>query len=173
MGALQTLFSDPAMSIFTVLVLIFAISEIIKAVKTIKDYFGIKTKADTTKDAIDTRVLNLETAQRDLTEKLQTISDTVSKIASDLNTREREYDLIRIKDLKSEILSFARSLKRNVSDGTEDDFDEEDYDHIFEAYRDYECLLDKYNMKNGKTTRAMEIINKYSDIHGYGTEIIK
>ena len=79
----------------------------------------------------------------------------------------------RIKDLKSEILAFSRSLKRFESDGIAEDFDAEDFDHIFESYEEYEDLLTKYRMKNGKTTRAMENINKHSELNGYGTIALK
>ena len=90
-----------------------------------------------------------------------------------LDRVEKENDMRRIKDLKSEILAFSRSLKRFESDGIAEDFDAEDFDHIFESYEEYEDLLTKYRMKNGKTTRAMENINKHSELNGYGTIALK
>ena len=90
-----------------------------------------------------------------------------------LDRVEKENDMRRIKDLKSEILAFSRSLKRFESDGMADDFDEEDFDHIFSSYEEYEVLLTKYGMSNGKTTRAMTMINRCSETHGYGVIILK
>ncbi len=90
-------------------------------------------------------------------------------LEKNLTAVEKENDMRRIKDLKSEILAFARSLKMFDSQGISDDFTEEDYDRIFEAFKEYEDLLEKYGLENGKTLRAMGTINYHSEKRGFGS----
>lgn len=90
-------------------------------------------------------------------------------LKSHLDAVEKENDMRRMRDLKSEMLSFSRSLKRFDSDGMADDFDEEDYDRIFEVFREYMGLIKKYKLTNGKTIRAMTLVNDHSKKRGYGT----
>lgn len=90
-------------------------------------------------------------------------------IREQLDRVEKENDMRRMRDLKSEVLAFSRSLKRFDSDGMADDFDSEDYDRIFEAFDEYVKLIRKYNMTNGKTIRAMTLINNHSEKRGYGS----
>ena len=86
-----------------------------------------------------------------------------------LDAVEKENDMRRMRDLKSEILVYSRSLKRFDSDGMADDFDEEDHDRIFEVFQEYMNLINKYKLTNGKTIRAMTMINEHSRTRGYGT----
>ena len=132
--------------------------------------FGITTKRTLKKQEIDTRIAKLEEHSNETYTQMNEIISGISDIKSSLVYVEEENDMRRIKDLKSEILAFSRSIKRFEADGMADDFTEEDFDRIFEAYREYEDLLLKHGMENGKTTRAMNNINKYSDKKGYGTE---
>lgn len=90
-------------------------------------------------------------------------------IREQLDRVEKENDMRRMRDLKSEVLAFSRSLKRFDSDGIAEDFDSEDYDRIFEAFDEYMKLIKKYSMINGKTIRAMTLINNHSEKRGYGS----
>ena len=94
-------------------------------------------------------------------------------LKSHLDAVEKENDMRRIKDLKSEILAFSRSLKPFEQNKVSEEFTSEDFDSVFESYEEYETLLSKYGMKNGKTTRAMENINKHSEFKGFGTIELK
>jgi len=166
-------FTTFVLSLFAI---VFAVKEIIELVSYFKNKYRIKFGSEQDKETIESRIYKLEQHDKfqydklnDLSKGIQDIKNGLLIIEENSARIERENDLRRIKDLKSEILAYARSLKRFESDNMEDDFDADDYDHIFECFQGYEDLLLKYKMKNGKTLRAMGYINKHSDKHGYGT----
>lgn len=63
----------------------------------------------------------------------------------------------RIKDIRSKILDFSNSLAKRERDI-------EEYEEIFDLDEEYIKLLGKYNMTNGRTTRAMQNIKRHYDI---------
>ena len=137
--------------------------------------FGITTKKSIKKHELELRVQKLEKHDKEQYQQLNDVAKGILDIKEmiiineeNILKSEKEQDIRRIKDLKSEILSFSRSLKKFDSDSMSDDFDEEDYNHIFEAFEEYEKLLSKHCLTNGKTIRAMSTINMHSKKHGYG-----
>lgn len=90
----------------------------------------------------------------------QEITEDIDGLKSDFKHEEEKRDNQRIKDLRWSILDFANSLERIVR--TEDQFN-----HIFDIYEEYEDLIKKYKKKNGQVDRAMKKINlKYNEMYG-------
>ena len=84
--------------------------------------------------------------------KLDTIEKKVDKL-------EKEADDKRIKDLRFLILDFDHSILSV-------DYSREAYEHIiFDIHHEYEQLLAKYEMTNGKVDRAMKRINEKYETH--------
>lgn len=81
------------------------------------------------------------------------IADRMDKLEKDLQMVKDNADQKRIKDLRWQILDFANSAKKLT-------YQRESYDHIYALHEEYEDLLKKYGMTNGKVTRAMEIIDR-------------
>lgn len=79
------------------------------------------------------------------------IQKEMSELKDEIKQNKREQDLTRIKDLRSRILSFASSIPKGEPEL-------EEYEEIFDLDEEYVGLLAKYNMTNGRTTRAMSII---------------
>ena len=102
-------------------------------------------------------------------------NEALVAIRKELDDMKTENYIRAMNGRKSEILSFSRDLKTFEIDGNInaiDDFEEEDFNHIFESYRDYEALVKKTGLTNGKINRAMQRINRHSELHGFGTEEI-
>lgn len=117
-----------------------------------------------------------EMINRGTNEKLDNVDQKFVKCETQLNTVERDNDIRAMNHCKSEILSFSRSLKEFDNDdlvNIKDSFDEEDFNHIFDDYNDYEFLVEKTGLTNGKINRAMQRINRHSEAHGFGVVVIK
>ena len=84
------------------------------------------------------------------------ISEQVLKLSNKVNENRKESDLTRIKEIRSRILDFANTLPK--SERSIDELEE-----IFDLHDEYEILLEKYNQTNGRTTRAMEVVESYYD----------
>lgn len=84
------------------------------------------------------------------------ISEQVLKLSNKVNENRKESDLTRIKEIRSRILDFANTLPK--SERSIDELEE-----IFDLHDEYEVLLEKYNQTNGRTTRAMEVVETYYD----------
>ena len=84
------------------------------------------------------------------------ISEQVLMLSNKVNENRKESDLTRIKDIRSRILDFANTLPK--SERSIDELEE-----IFDLHDEYEVLLEKYNQTNGRTTRAMEVVESYYD----------
>ena len=84
------------------------------------------------------------------------ISEQVLKLSNKVNENRKEADLTRIKEIRSRILDFANTLPK--SERSIDELEE-----IFDLHDEYEVLLEKYNQTNGRTTRAMEVVETYYD----------
>lgn len=81
---------------------------------------------------------------------------TIQEVSTALSEMRDETDQRLIKDLRTSILDFANSLERRERDI-------EEYENVFEMYEDYEKLLEKHGMVNGRTSRAMERIKSCYD----------
>ena len=84
------------------------------------------------------------------------ISEQVLILSNKVNENRKEADLTRIKEIRSRILDFANTLPK--SERSIDELEE-----IFDLHDEYEVLLEKYNQTNGRTTRAMEVVETYYD----------
>ena len=84
------------------------------------------------------------------------ISEQVLMLSNKVNENRKESDLTRIKEIRSRILDFANSLPKR-----ERSIDE--IEEIFDLHDEYERLLEKYDQTNGRTTRAMEVVEIYYD----------
>lgn len=78
----------------------------------------------------------------------------IDKIKSENKRIEEENDQRRIKDLRFKILDFSNSLKKRERDI-------EEFDIIYELHDEYGVLLKKYQLENGKVSRAMRCIDLY------------
>ena len=58
-----------------------------------------------------------------------------------------------IQSIRWDILDFSNQLRHGRRDI-------ESFEHIFQIYEQYEHLLEKYHMENGRVTRAMDYITK-------------
>ena len=82
------------------------------------------------------------------------INELEERFEQRLDDIENESDQRRIKDCRWAILDFANSLPKRIR--TVDEFE-----HVFDIHGEYEELLKKYDLENGRTTRAMHKIAKY------------
>ena len=98
----------------------------------------------------------------DLIMHVNTLNQTLNDLEEQFNKRldkiENENDQRRIKDCRWEILSFASSLP-------EKEWAKDDYEHIYDIHDEYDELLNKHNLENGHTTRAMHKITKHYQKH--------
>ena len=83
----------------------------------------------------------------------------IEEIRKEVKRQEFETDQKRIMDLRYNILDFADAIRKR-------EFDRETYEHIiFDVHREYDELLNKYGMTNGKVARSMERINeRYNEL---------
>ncbi|MGN0417114.1 hypothetical protein [Anaerostipes faecalis] len=99
---------------------------------------------------------------QDLIDQVNTLSQNLNDLDERFNQRldkiENENDQRRIKDCRREILDFASSLQEKT-------WAKDDYEHVYDIHEEYEKLLEKHNLKNGHTTRAMHKITKYYQKH--------
>ena len=86
--------------------------------------------------------------------QVQEISRQVAELSQEVKINREYSDRTRIKEIRSRILDFANSLPN-----TERSIDE--LEEIFDLDEEYITLLEKYGEKNGRTTRAMDLIKEY------------
>lgn len=93
----------------------------------------------------------------DTNKRIEDISKKLEDVEKKVDENKKEVDIVRMKTIRSTILDFANCIEKRQR--TEDECDE-----IFELYEEYESLLLKYDMKNGRTNHAMDKIQTYYDI---------
>ena len=86
--------------------------------------------------------------------EIKSLKEEVMICGVGLSNVTEENDKRRIQDLRWAILTFAHDLKCGQ------EYDRYSFDHIYEYDIEYTNLLNKYNMTNGQTTAAMEVINE-------------
>ena len=86
--------------------------------------------------------------------EIKSLKEEVMICGAGLTNVTEENDKRRIQDLRWAILTFAHDLKCCQ------EYDRYSFDHIYEYDIEYTKLLNKYNMTNGQTTAAMEVINE-------------
>lgn len=91
----------------------------------------------------------------DIKEELKELTIKVDSINFKVQQNEKEGDMRRIRDLRRDILNFAHTLKNDVEYG------ENSFEHVYEEHKEYIELLKKYDMSNGQTSSAMEIIDEH------------
>jgi len=85
------------------------------------------------------------------------VDKKLDSIEHKVDDMECEFDKKRIKDLRFEILDFDNAITRRS-------YGRESYEHVmFDIHQEYEQLLEKYEMKNGKVDRAMKRISESYD----------
>lgn len=93
MSAIQELFKNSSSwvtVIFVILVLIFAIKELITAISYICEKFGIKTKRVTERESLCARVEKLEDHDNKQYEKLNELCESINDIKETINKNEEE-----------------------------------------------------------------------------------
>lgn len=113
-----------------------------KILKTIVSKIGTALNTELT-----TKVSNLENTVKDLRKEIATVDQKVQSL-------DEKIDVNRIKDLRSKILDFSNSLSQNERD-------KEDYDEIYSLHEEYDELLEKHGLTNGKMDRAMRNIDRH------------
>lgn len=91
---------------------------------------------------------------RDVKKELESIQGMLQAHNEYLKEIETTVDMNEIKRIRAEIFSFADSCKmgeRHTEDG---------FLHIIDIHEDYETLLEKYNMKNGRISVDYDYIMK-------------
>ena len=89
------------------------------------------------------------------------LEEEIKEVKKNVEKLEYEFDQKRIKDLRYEILKFGDNIL--IPGFTAD---RETYEHIiYDVHEEYAALLQKYNMKNGKVSRAMKrISDRYEEL---------
>jgi len=93
-----------------------------------------------------------------INEKIDDIEEEIKHVAEKVDEVDMKNDQNRMKELRWTILSFANTLGDNEKTRTVEEFDD-----IYAAYDEYEQLLTKHSMKNGRTNRAMKKVDRYYD----------
>jgi len=91
-----------------------------------------------------------------INEKIDDIEEEIKHVAKKVDEVDMKNDQNRMKELRWTILSFANTLGEDEKTRTVEEFDD-----IYAAYEEYEELLNKHSMKNGRTNRAMKKVDKY------------
>lgn len=113
-----------------------------KILKTIVSKIGTALNTELTNE-----VSNLENTVKDLRKEIATVDQKVQSL-------DDKIDVNRIKYLRSKILDFNNSLSQSERD-------KEDYDFIYSLHEEYEELLEKHGLTNGKMERAMKNIDRH------------
>lgn len=90
---------------------------------------------------------------------IQQVTDEVANnlkrtITEEIQIVNKKIDENRIREIRWQIITFANTLPNG-------DRDAESFENIYDLHDEYEKLLDKCKMKNGKVDRAMAKINIY------------
>lgn len=82
------------------------------------------------------------------------LKNDINQLQEEVKQNRFDQDKTRIKDIRSRILDFSNSLAKRERDI-------EEFDEIFDLDDEYIDLLKRYEMKNGRTDRAMKNIRKH------------
>lgn len=147
----------------------------------IKDFvvstFGITTKSALAKQAQEERIKDLNNQIIDLQKEVQQFKDNrihdrdqsfdIQKQLTDSQTLlQNSVENLRkmlvnkeINDMRWEILDFSNAVMNGRV------YNKEIYDHIFDAYTEYERVLEENGLENGKVDSSMQFVrNKYLEL---------
>lgn len=82
------------------------------------------------------------------------LKNNIDQLQNEVKQNRLDQDKTRIKDIRSRILDFSNSLAKRERDI-------EEFEEIFDLDDEYIELLERYEMKNGRTDRAMDNIRRY------------
>ena len=91
---------------------------------------------------------------KELKDELKEVKSELSETKSFVKELEKLTDLNEIKRIRAEIFSFADSCRLDVK------HTKENFLHIIDIHEDYETLLEKYDMKNGRISVDYDYIMK-------------
>ena len=97
-------------------------------------------KAVGTKNKNDEIIKKIDSVEKNLTEKVNTVESTLSSQIKEVSNRN---DINEMKRIRWEILDFANSCKNKRRHS------QDEYKHIIEMHDDYEELIGKTGSKNG------------------------
>ncbi|MBQ8540583.1 MAG: hypothetical protein IJ435_03805 [Clostridia bacterium] len=89
---------------------------------------------------------------KELKDELKEVKSELSETKSFVKELEKLTDLNEIKRIRAEIFSFADSCRLDVK------HTKENFLHIIDIHDDYEKLLEKHNMENGRMTSEFNYI---------------
>lgn len=89
---------------------------------------------------------------KDIKKELSEIEKKVDNVKADLDEHVIESDKKHFKDIRGEILAFAKGLRNGEKHGMSD------YEHIFDLYQDYHNYIDKRDFENGLLDAEYEYI---------------
>lgn len=92
----------------------------------------------------------------ELYKRFDKLENDIYQLKEEVKQNRNDLDQNRIKDLRSRILDFSNSLAKRERDL-------EEFEEIFDIDLEYIELLEKNQMKNGRTSRAIENIRRYYD----------
>lgn len=153
-----------------IVVTVFLVAEILKALQNIlgffiQKFFGIKTMAMKHREIGEITIKNQEEikelirTQDKIKEKSMEEDERIESKVNDLGNKLDEVaDLVfrmQINNMRAEILDFASGAGSNKRV-----YSREHYSQIFKLYSEYENLLKKHNLTNGLVNESMEIIHK-------------
>lgn len=87
-------------------------------------------------------------------ESIKKLQESVDEMKKDLHATRKENDNRRIKEIRKDILEFAKTLKECPPS-------REEVESIFEEHDEYSFLLERWGKQNGIVSHAMEEIESY------------
>lgn len=143
-------------SILFLFIVLFAIREAFEVIDWFCRKLGIETKWGRKNREQEEMLVKHEALLLNLPNQIEKLSQQLSELSLEVKSNREEADRTRIKEIRSKILDFANSIpKRERSI--------EEVEEIFDLDEEYLTLLEKYGEHNGRTTRAMEVVNQYYD----------
>lgn len=122
--------------------------------KTMKKRKLMESNIDTLKQYTTTLKQNQLSQKKENEEYLQKLESSQQEIIKAIQNLNDAIEKNQIQDLRWTILDFSNAIMNGRK------YDGEAYSHILEIYDEYEELLKKKNMTNGKVTIAMNLVKE-------------
>lgn len=97
----------------------------------------------------------IDSVKNDLKTEIEEVKNTQALQREDIQDTIRSMEMSEMSRLRWEILTFANSLRNNQV------HTRDEYRHIKDQHKKYHGLIKKYDLDNGLTDEAMQLINNH------------
>lgn len=155
---------DYIQAILTIFVILFGVKEIIEIIGYFRKHFRIKTGQEQDKETVENRISKLEKHDKWQYTEISKISLGIQDIQKRMDNIQSQLTEKEINDMRWEILDMASA----ISSGRK--YSKEQFDHVIQIFEDYEKILEKNGLTNGRVSASMEVIDemyRYKLKHGF------